>query len=162
MRISTKARYAVSAMIHIAMHNDAGPVPQAEISVCQGISMSYVDQIFARLREHGLIQGTPGPGGGYRLGRAPSELRLGEIFAALQETTPDSGDSGSLNSLIWNDLEQRIRAFLDGMTLADLVERPEIRASLDRQYRRSPWRCDVCGALSYRSGGQPGRSSADS
>lgn len=151
MRISTRARYAVSAMIHLAMHNGAGPVPLAEISVCQGISMSYVDQIFARLRERGLVQGMPGPGGGYRLGLPPAELRLGEIFSAVQEAPTHRHADDSLNDVLWGVLERRMQAFLDAITLADLVERPEIRASVERQYLRSPWRCDVCGALSHRS-----------
>ncbi len=150
MRIPAKARYAVSAMLHLAMHNGAGPVPLSEISVCQGISMSYVDQIFSRLREHGLVSGIPGPGGGYRLGRSPRDIPLGAVFEALEERVPER-DDGSLNRVVWRDLDRRIRGFLHGMTLADLVERPEIRASIERQYRRSPWRCDTCGALSYRS-----------
>ena len=151
MRISAKARYAVSAMIHLAMHNGAGPVPLSEISVCQGISMSYVDQIFARLRDHGLVQGIPGPGGGCRLGTRPGAITLGAIFEALEEPGNARGGEG-LNQVLWNELGGRIRGFLDGITLADLVERPEIRASIERQYRTSPWRCDFCGALSYRNG----------
>lgn len=160
MRLSSKGRYAVSAMLHIAMHNSMGPVPLAEISDCQGISMSYVDQIFARLRRAELVTGIPGPGGGYRLARPADTVSVGDIFAAVQEAVPAGRPNGSnMDDVLWADLGKQIAEFLHRLTLADLVERPAIRDALQRQYRQSPWRCEVCGALSSRSpdSGRPAR-----
>jgi len=153
MRIPPRTRYAVSAMLHLAMHHDLGPVPMAEISICQGISASYVEQIFARLRGSGLIQGYPGPGGGYRLAIAPEACSIKTILDAMQDaraSTDPAAPRRSLEEAVWSELSARIDAWLDGVTLADLVDRPEIRASVLRQYDRQPWRCDVCGALTQR------------
>ncbi len=152
MRLSSKGRYAVSAMLHLAMHNSVGPVPLAEISDCQGISMSYVDQIFARLRRAELVVGIPGPGGGYRLARPAESISMGDIFAAVEESVPAGKRDGTkLDDVLWADLGDQIGGFLNQLSLSDLVERPGIREALRRQYRQSPWRCDVCGALSSRS-----------
>ena len=160
MRLSAKGRYAVSAMLHLAMHNAVGPVPLAEISDCQGISMSYVDQLFGRLRRSGLILGIPGPGGGYRLARSASRISVGDIFAAVEEAVPAGRRNGeALGDVLWADLGGQIEDFLHGLMLADLVDRPGIRDALRRQYRRSPWRCEYCGALATRSPGDPSSTS---
>jgi Rrf2 family transcriptional regulator, iron-sulfur cluster assembly transcription factor len=159
MRIPPRTRYAVSAMLHLAMHHDLGPVPMAEISICQGISASYVEQIFARLRSSHLIQGYPGPGGGYRLAIAPEACSIKTILDAMHDARPADPAAprqsvSALEEAVWAELSARMDAWLDSVTLADLVDRPEIRASVlrqyDRQHDRQPWRCDVCGALSQR------------
>ena len=133
-------------------------MPLAEVSVCQGISMSYVDQIFARLRQCALVQGTPGPGGGYRLARPAEEISVREIIRTME------GDSAAargaraksgLEAAVWEQLEQRIDGFLEGISLADLAHRPGIREALLQQYSARQWRCEVCGVLSTRS--SPGR-----
>lgn len=138
--------------MHLAIHNQAGPVPLAEISVCQGISMSYVEQIVGRLRRAGLVQGTPGPGGGYRLGRSPEHISVGEVIALMEDGRGGRQYTSTLDRIVWSRLTQRIDAFLRGVTLADFVQRPQIRAALARQYAGGRWRCDVCGALAMRSG----------
>ncbi|MCO6440205.1 MAG: Rrf2 family transcriptional regulator [Nitrococcus mobilis] len=150
IRLSTKSRYAVSALMHLAIHNQAGPVPLAEISVCQGISMSYVEQIISRLRRAGLVQGTPGPGGGYRLGRSPEHISVGEVIALMEDGRGGRQYTSALDRIVWSRLTRRIDVFLRGVTLADFVQRPQIRAALARQYSGGRWRCDVCGALATR------------
>ena len=83
MRLSTKGRYAVTAMIDLALHNDVGPVALTDIADTQKISVSYLEQLFARLRKNGLVTGMRGPGGGYRLARAADEITVAEIIAAV-------------------------------------------------------------------------------
>lgn len=167
MRLSTKSRYAVSALLHLAIHNQAGAVPLAEVSVCQGISMSYVDQIFALLRQYGLVQGTPGPGGGYRLARPAPAIAVGEVIRAMEAAaSPGRGRGGrgksELEAAVWEQLERRIDGFLDRISLADLAHRPGIRKALLQQYDARVWRCEVCGVLSSRRapGGSGGRAGA--
>ncbi|HET7674998.1 MAG TPA: Rrf2 family transcriptional regulator, partial [Gammaproteobacteria bacterium] len=122
------------------------------ISGCQGISMSYVEQIFSRLRRAGLVHGTPGPGGGYRLGRPPEQISVGEVIALMESGRGGQPHTSTLDHIVWSRLTQRIDAFLRGVTLADFVQRPQIRAALARQYAGGTWRCDVCGALATRRG----------
>lgn len=151
IHVTAKSRYAVSALMHLAIHNTAGAVPLAEVSVCQGISLSYVDQIFTRLRRAGLVQGTPGPRGGYRLGREPEAIAIGEVIALMDADQRGSKHRGSrLDRALWDGLTQDIEGFLDGLTLADFVEGPRVRESLQAQYAGDHWRCEVCGALSDR------------
>ena len=150
IRLSAKSRYAVSALMHLAIHNDAGAVPLSEVSVCQGISMSYIDQIFWKLRRAGLVRGTPGPGGGYRLGRPAETISIGEIITLMDGQGGPRRANSSLDEKLWSGLAVQIETFLRGITLADFATRPEIREAMQRQYGRGPWRCDVCGALSNR------------
>ncbi|MDX1698608.1 MAG: Rrf2 family transcriptional regulator, partial [Thiohalobacterales bacterium] len=85
MRLSTKGRYAVTAMLDLAIHHGEGAVTLAEISAAQGISLSYLEQLFARLRKNGLVEGIRGPGGGYRLSRAPDEISVADVIDAIGE-----------------------------------------------------------------------------
>ena len=85
MRLSTKGRYGVTAMMDLAIHDNAGPVTLADISQCQGISLSYLEQLFSKLRKHGLVDGVRGPGGGYKLARSPENITVAEIIAAVDE-----------------------------------------------------------------------------
>ncbi|WP_440995657.1 Rrf2 family transcriptional regulator [Arhodomonas sp. SL1] len=151
MRLSTKSRYAVSALLHLAIHGGRQPVPLAEISVCQGISVSYVDQIFTRLRRAGLVQGIPGPGGGYRLTRDPEDLAIGEIIRVMDNDSRGGPRGSALTRALWAHLSTRLDDYLDRLSLADFVERPQIRETLARQYQGGRWRCEVCGALAERS-----------
>lgn len=151
IHVTAKSRYAVSALMHLAIHNTAGAVPLAEVSVCQGISLSYVDQIFKHLRRAGLVQGTPGPGGGYRLGRPAERIAIGEIIRLMDADQRGAQRQGSaLDHALWDGLTGDIEEFLEGLSLADFVQGPRVRASLEAQYAGSPWRCEVCGALSER------------
>ena len=85
MRLTTKGRYAVTAMLDLAIHATEGPVPLADISQRQGISLSYLEQLFARLRRQGLVSSARGPGGGYRLAHAASEIAVVDVINAIDE-----------------------------------------------------------------------------
>jgi len=137
MKLSTKGRYAVTAMLDLAIHNTHGPVTLADISVNQGISLSYLEQIFARLRRGGLIEGTRGPRGGYRLARPAGEITVADIITAIDENmdaTRCTGDQNCqegepcLTHELWTDLSRQIYAFLKGITLAQFLERPAVQA----------------------------------
>ncbi|MGH8513788.1 MAG: Rrf2 family transcriptional regulator, partial [Gammaproteobacteria bacterium] len=80
MRLTTKGRYAVTAMLDLAIHEDRGPIALADISLRQGISLSYLEQLFARLRKSGLVKSARGPGGGYRLGRTAQNISVAEVI----------------------------------------------------------------------------------
>ena len=135
MRLSTKGRYSVTAMMDLAIHDKAGPVTLADISQCQGISLSYLEQLFAKLRKSGLVKGVRGPGGGYRLAKPATEMSIGEIIAAVDESVDvtrcggkgdcDNGDA-CLTHELWSELSGRLHDFLNGITLSQFVDRPGI------------------------------------
>lgn len=132
MRLSTKGRYAVTAMLDLALHGENGPVTLADISENQGISLSYLEQLFAALRSKGLVRGVRGPGGGYYLGRPADEISISNIICAVDEWVEFTRCKGKKNCLdgkrclthsLWDDLSQQIYQFLSDITLADLVRR---------------------------------------
>ena len=142
MKLSTKGRYAVTAMMDLAIHDYEGPVTLADISSCQGISLSYLEQLFAKLRKSGLVEGVRGPGGGYRLGRPASHISIADIIAAVDENLDATRCQGNedchggekcLTHQIWTDLSKSLYEFLDGLTLASFINRPEVRAVARRQ-----------------------------
>lgn len=136
MRLSTKGRYAVMAMADLA-GNDAGgrPVSLADIAARQDISLSYLEQLFAKLRRGGLVSSVRGPGGGYRLSRAPAELRIADIILAVDEpiaaTRCEAGSSKGCTATgarcvthdLWEELGRQIHVFLSSVSLADVVEK---------------------------------------
>ena len=135
MKLSTKGRYSVTAMLDLAIHDKAGPVTLGDISQCQGISLSYLEQLFSKLRKAGLVKGVRGPGGGYRLAQPASEISIAQIIRAVDETVDVTNCNGEgdcqdgercLTHELWSDLSDRLYAFLDGITLAQFVERPGI------------------------------------
>ena len=135
MRLSTKGRYSVTAMMDLAIHDKAGPVTLADISQCQGISLSYLEQLFAKLRKGGLVKGVRGPGGGYRLARPASQISIGEIISVVDESVDvtrcggkadcDNGEA-CLTHELWSELSKRLFDFLDNITLSQFVDRPGI------------------------------------
>ncbi|PIE83712.1 MAG: Fe-S cluster assembly transcriptional regulator IscR [Candidatus Contendobacter odensis] len=142
MKLSTKGRYAVTAMIHLSIHDRFGPVTLSEISQCQGISLSYLEQLFAKLRKYGLVEGVRGPGGGYRLAREPEQVTIADIISAVDERLDATRCSGNKNCQegqrcltheLWADLSQQIFSFLEGITLAQFVKRPDICEIVHRQ-----------------------------
>ena len=142
MRISTKGRYAVTAMMDLAIHDSQGPVTLADISVCQGISLSYLEQIFAKLRGHGLIEGTRGPRGGYRLARPADQITVADIVAAVDEKVDATRCSGQedcqngercLTHELWSELSHKIYNFLNSITLAQFSQRPKVLETVRRQ-----------------------------
>lgn len=137
MKLSTKGRYAVTAMMDLALHEARGPVTLAEISHGQGISLSYLEQLFAQLRRQRLVRGVRGPGGGYRLARPAAEITVADIILAVDEPVDatrcggrEDCDEGErcLTHDLWSELSEQIQDFLDGITLDALARRPEIGA----------------------------------
>lgn len=144
MRLTTKGRYAVTAMLDLAIHNDRGPISLADISKRQGISLSYLEQLFARLRKRGLVVSTRGPGGGYTLSRAASDTPIADVISAVDEkvdTTRCGGAADCQNSQrclthdLWTDLSDQIRQFLTNITLADVMARNGVQEVAARQER---------------------------
>jgi len=138
MRHSTKGRYAVTAMLDLALHSGKGPVTLADISVNQGISLSYLEQLFAALRSKQLVRGVRGPGGGYYLGRPSGEISISDIICAVDEWVEFTRCGGRencrdgqrcLTHQLWDQLSDEIFRFLSGITLADLVERGKSKTS---------------------------------
>ena len=133
MRLSTKGRYAVMAMVDLAKHSCGQPVSLAEIAERQEISLSYLEQLFARLRKGGLVKSMRGPGGGYRLAHSAAETRISDIILAVDEPiratrcTPGApigcrgNQSRCLTHDLWEELGNQIHLYLSSVTLADVV-----------------------------------------
>jgi len=142
MRLSTKGRYAVTAMLDLAIHHANGPVTLADISENQGISLSYLEQLFARLKKHGLVEGLRGPGGGYRLSRKPDDISVAEVITAIGEGIDATQCAGNENCQdgercltheLWTKLGNEIYAFLNGITLASFIQRDDVHEVIRRQ-----------------------------
>lgn len=145
MKLSTKGRYAVTAMMSLAINDNSGPVTLTDISSSQSISLSYLEQLFSMLRKAGLVQGVRGPGGGYRLGKTPNLINIAEIVNAV-EGSPDN-QSSKLHSDVeecithhlWNELSDQLNVFLSSITLADFIKDQTVRRTqvqLDETTRR--------------------------
>ncbi len=146
MKLTTKGRYAVTAMLDLALHYEQGAVTLSDIAGRQGISLSYLEQLFARLRRSGLVESVRGPGGGYNLATAPGEISVAEIIIAINENIDAtrcggdkncSGEERCLTHYLWEGLSERIHEFLSGITLADLVGRPAVQEVARRQEDRN-------------------------
>lgn len=136
MRLSTKGRYAVTAMIDLALHQNERLVSLAEISEVQDISLSYLEQLFSRLRRYEIVEGVRGPGGGYRLARTAEEITIADIINAVDEKLDATRCSGHENCQsgrkcisheLWFDLSHRIYGFLHDITLADVIASSEVK-----------------------------------
>lgn len=142
MRLTTKGRYAVTAMLDLALHATEGPVPLADISQRQGISLSYLEQLFSRLRRQGLVGSARGPGGGYRLARSAADIAVVDVINAIDENVNVTRCGGQgdcqdgepcLTHELWCDLSAQIHDFLAGIDLQQLVERRSVREISKRQ-----------------------------
>jgi len=135
MRLSTKGRYAVMAMVDLAQHSDGQPVSLAEIAERQAISLSYLEQLFAKLRRGGLVKSVRGPGGGYRLAHHRDRTRIADIILAVDEpiratrcrpgaTLGCSGDkSRCLTHDLWEELSNQIHLYLSSVSLGDVCDK---------------------------------------
>ena len=132
MRLTTKGRYAVTAMLDLAIHYKDGPITLADISKRQGISLSYLEQLFSKLRKNGLVDSARGPGGGYRLSRAAAEINVADVITAVDEKIDAmrcegkgncQNDGPCLTHDLWCDLSAQIYSFLKGIDLGQLVDR---------------------------------------
>ncbi len=136
MRLTTKGRYAVTAMLDLTIHDSNGPTSLAEISKRQEISLSYLEQLFAKLRRSGLVSSVRGPGGGYRLGMPSNDISIAKIINAVNESTDVTQCRGKANCHkgdmclthhLWCDLSDQIQGFLDNISLAELISRKDIQ-----------------------------------
>ena len=145
MKLTTKGRYAVTAMLDLTIHSGSGPVSLADISERQGISLSYLEQLFSRLRRNDLVKSVRGPGGGYRLSRGSDGIFVAQVVDAVNESLDTTrcehkGDCQNgemcLTHHLWADLGEQIHRFLSQISLAELSNKPEILAVAERQDRR--------------------------
>jgi len=145
LKLTSKGRYAVTAILDLAFHSQAGPVALSHISRRQDISLSYLEQLFTRLRKQQLVSSTRGPGGGYSLSRPASEIAVAEVIAAVDEAVDTTRCSGAVNCHdgqqcltheLWDDLSQQIYEFLDDISLEDLMAEAAIQKVAERQDRR--------------------------
>ncbi len=145
MKLTTKGRYAVTAMLDVALHQSEGPTPLAEVSARQGISLSYLEQLFARLRKMGLVVSTRGPGGGYSLARDVKDIVIADIINAVDEIVDSTGCGSAkdchshlpcLSHNLWAMLSDQIRDFLSEITLAETMSRKSVRDVATRQDMR--------------------------
>ncbi len=142
MRLTTKGRYAVTAMLDLALHSDQGPVSLSDISNRQEISLSYLEQLFSKLRKKALVTSVRGPGGGYRLSRSNDDIFVAQIVDAVNESVDATGCKGRsdcqsgntcLTHHLWCDLSDQIHDFLSQISLEQLVHRNEVRQVAERQ-----------------------------
>jgi Rrf2 family iron-sulfur cluster assembly transcriptional regulator len=135
MRLSTKARYAVRAMVSLNLHGDGSPTSIKDIAAREDISLNYLEQLFVKLRRGNIVRSVRGPGGGYVLSRPAAEIRVDEIIDSVEETlVPVScmDDDGScscsdqcVTHSVWQGLGDRIRQFLASINLEDLTREAE-------------------------------------
>lgn len=144
MRLTTKGRYAVTAMLDLAIHAKQGPVSLSDISGRQEISLSYLEQLFAKLRRNHLVSSVRGPGGGYQLSRDGVDINVAQVVDAVNESMDVTRCEGRgdcqrgeacLTHHLWDDLSDQIHSFLENITLQSLVDRQEIRIVAKRQKR---------------------------
>ena len=142
MRLTAKGRYAVTSLLDLAIHgDDKTPVSLSEISARQGISLSYLEQLFAKIRRYGLVTSIRGPGGGYCLKGKAEDISIADIVQSVNESMDYKvgAESASvngkpcLNDLLWGELSKQIHAFLTEITLADMKQRADVLTVAARQ-----------------------------
>lgn len=148
MRLTTKGRFAVTAMIDLALRHGNGPVTLAGISDRQQISLSYLEQLFGKLRRHGLVESVRGPGGGYNLAKPTERITVAEIILAVDEPLDATRCGGMANCQdeqrcmthdLWTSLNERIYEYLTSVTLKDMVDKQKpsnVSTLEDRRIRR--------------------------
>ncbi|MCB1831609.1 MAG: Fe-S cluster assembly transcriptional regulator IscR [Chromatiaceae bacterium] len=142
MRLTTKGRYAVTAMLDLALHDGNGPTTLADIAERQGISLSYLEQLFSRLRKNTLVRSVRGPGGGYVLARGVEQIHVAEVISAVDESVDTTRCGGGHNCQdnerclthdLWHDLSDRIHEYLTKISLHDLMSQRGVRQVAERQ-----------------------------
>lgn len=143
MRLTTKGRFAVTAMIDLALRQDKGPVTLAGISQRQDISLSYLEQLFGKLRRHAIVESVRGPGGGYNLARRPEDVTVADIIIAVDEpldatqcggkghchNAKDSTSHHCMTHDLWSTLNAKMVEYLDSVSLKDLVDQQKQRTA---------------------------------
>lgn len=142
MKLTTRGRYAVTAIVDLALHEGGGPVSLADVAARQEISLAYLEQLFARLRRSGLVSSTRGPGGGYRLAHPASEMVVADIIDAVDESVEYTRCGGERNCQqgrpcltheLWAGLGDHVRAYLGAVTVASLIAEPSVQVVAARQ-----------------------------
>ncbi len=145
MRLTTKGRYAVTAMLDLAFHSQNKPVTLTDIATRQTISLSYLEQLFARLRKAGMVTGVRGPGGGYKLSREAVEINIADIIAAVDEPVDSTKCGGKgdcqegqscLTHDLWMGLSDQIRTYLSGISLGEIMLREPVSVVAKRQDKK--------------------------
>ena len=138
MKLSTKSQHAVTAMIDLALNDNVRTITLSEISKNQGISLSYLEQLFAKMRKAELVSGVRGPGGGYRLARKPYEITIAQIVNSIDESKKifptDSNEKPYVSHSMWKVLSLKINEFLNQMTLADFTNTQVIQMLDNEQF----------------------------
>lgn len=142
MKLTTRGRYAVTAMLDLALYEQQGPISLADISERQEISLSYLEQLFSRLRRGNLVESTRGPGGGYRIAKPLAAVSIADIVRAVNESV-DTTQCGGLKNChthgrclthdLWEGLSEQIDTFLSGISLQDLIDRDQVKQVAQRQ-----------------------------
>ncbi len=144
MRLSTKTRYAVTSLLDVVMHSDQGPVSLADISRRQGVSLSYLEQLFAKMRRHELVISTRGPGGGYLLSRPAEDINVSTIVHAVDEdlkvVNKDALSGGTefepcLTEQLWDELSEQISDYLSNISLSEILEQSDKTLNADIKLR---------------------------
>ena len=142
MKLTTKGRYAVTAMLDLALHQGKGPITLSDIAQRQGISLSYLEQLFSRLRKEHLVSSVRGPGGGYSLARDAGEIFVAQVITAVDEKVDTTRCGGAHNCQnnqrclthdLWRDLSDRIYDYLNRISLQELMSRRGVKEVADRQ-----------------------------
>jgi len=142
MKLTSKGRYAVTAMLDVAIHAVSGPVSLADISERQSISLSYLEQLFSRLRKYGLVNSVRGPGGGYRLGMCSAKISVADVINAVNESINATRCAGKgncqngvecLTHTLWEGLSDQIEDFLKKIMLSELVGQQNVKLISERQ-----------------------------
>ena len=142
MRLTTKGRYAVTAMLDLALHQNQGSINLSDISGRQGISLSYLEQLFSKLRRSGLVTSARGPGGGYTLDKSLENISVSDVINAVNESVDATrcggqkncqGDDRCLTHDLWEELSQQITNFLSSVTLSDLIVQRAVKLVAQRQ-----------------------------
>ena len=146
MKLTTKGRYAVTAMLDLAIHASDKPISLADISERQVISLSYLEQLFSKLRRQGLVQSVRGPGGGYCLSRGAESIYVAQVIEAVNEAVDATGCRGTENCQagnrclthdLWTDLSDQIHSFLNNISLASLAKDGSRQASAQPQIEKA-------------------------
>jgi Rrf2 family iron-sulfur cluster assembly transcriptional regulator len=151
MRLTTKGRFAVTAMLDLALHSTKGPVTLAGISARQRISLSYLEQLFGKLRRRSLVESVRGPGGGYHLARDAALITVADIITAVEESIDSTQCGGRENCHdnhrcmthdLWEELNATVNGFLSRVSLAQLVEKQRTKPVSVAAPRAHPSRAD--------------------
>lgn len=142
MKMTTKGRYAVTAILDVALHDSNGPVNLSDISKRQDISLTYLEQLFSKLKKNGLVESARGPGGGYRLALSADQITVAKVIYSVDEPIDVTrchgkqncqGDLRCLTHDLWMELNMHISGFLNGLTLDDLIKRNNVKQVSERQ-----------------------------